>query len=88
MVNRNQALVLHRRTRMASPALLHCREIELAVEQDGRHVTLSRYVELYGDKDSAWCSVQHHRIPLASMIRWMISHGERTAGVPDEPPAA
>lgn len=78
MASRDQVLVLHRRTRMASPALLHCREIELSVEEDGRHVTLSRYVELYGDEDGARYSVQHHRIPLASMLRWMISHGERT----------
>jgi hypothetical protein len=78
MMSDQQALVLHRRTRMTSPVSLHCREIELSVGEDGRHVTLSRYVELYGDESSAWCSVQHHRVPLASMIRWMISHGERT----------
>ena len=78
MTSRNQALVLHRRTRMTNPAALHCREIELSVAEDGCHVTLSRYIELYSDEANGWCSVRHHRIPLASMIRWMISHGERT----------
>ena len=75
MTNRTDALVLHRRTRIPTPASLHSREIELRLTDDGRHVTLSRYVELYSDQHTAWCSVRHHHVPLTSMIRWMISHG-------------
>lgn len=80
MTSEKQALVLHRRTRKTSPVSLHCREIELSLDTDGRHLVLSRYLELYGDEHSAWSAAEHHRIPLASLIRWMISHGERAAG--------
>lgn len=80
MKSENQALVLHRRTRKTSPASLHCREIELSLDGDGRYLVLSRYLELYGEEHGAWSAVQHHRIPLASFIRWMISHGTRAAG--------
>ena len=76
MMNRNDALVLHRRTRAPNQVSVHCREIELRLADDGRHVMLSRYVELYSDECAAWCSVRHHRIPLTSMIRWIISNGE------------
>lgn len=76
MTNKNDALVLHRRTRAPNQASLHCREIELCLADDGRHVMLSRYVELYSDEHAAWCSVRHHRIPLTRMIRWIISNGE------------
>ncbi len=55
---------------------MHCREIELRLADDGSHVMLSRYIELYGNEQAAWCSVRHHRIPLTRMIRWIISHGE------------
>ena len=76
MMNRNDALVLHRRTRAPNQASLHCREIELRLADDGRHVMLSRYVELYGDEHTVWCSARHHRVPLTRMIRWLISNGE------------
>lgn len=77
MTNKNDALVLHRRTRTPNPTSLHSREIELRLTDDGRHITLSRHVELYGDEHTAWCRVRHHRVPLTSMIRWMISNGEQ-----------
>ncbi|MCI8209424.1 hypothetical protein AUC61_07745 [Pseudomonas sp. S25] len=80
MTNKTEALVLHRRTRNPNPASLHSREIELRVADDGRHVLLSRYVELFSQDDAAWCTVRHHRVPLASMIRWMISHGVEGEG--------
>lgn len=76
MPDRRAALVLHRRTRTPNPASLHCREIELSLADDGRHITLSRYVEVFSHQDTAWCTAHHHRVPVKSMIRWMISHGE------------
>lgn len=42
-------LVLHRVTRRPTPATLYNRETELRLTDDGRYVTLSRYVERYGD---------------------------------------
>jgi hypothetical protein len=75
MTNRTEALVLHRRTRNPNPASLHSREIELRLTEDGRHVTLSRYVELYGDENNTWCTARHHSVPLKNMIRWIISNG-------------
>ena len=41
-----------------------------------RRVAMSRYVELYGDEHTVWCSARHHRVPLTRMIRWLISNGE------------
>ena len=38
-------------------------------------MTLSRYVERYGDPDTDGSGVPHHRVPVARMIRWMISQG-------------
>ncbi len=69
-------MVLHRRTRAPDRTSLHCREIELSLTDDGQHVMLSRYIELYGDEHTAWCSIRHHRVPLTRMIRWMINNGE------------
>jgi hypothetical protein len=80
MTSRNHSLVLHRRVRTPSQDSLHCREIELRLADDGRHLLLSRYVELYGDEQAAWCLVRHHRIPLNRMIRWMIGQGELVNG--------
>lgn len=77
MTNSDDVLVLHRRTRTPCPASLHCREIELRLADDGQHIVLNRYVELYRDEHTAWCSVQQHCVPLASLIRWMVSTGER-----------
>jgi len=68
-------LVLHRRMRAPDPASLHCREIELRLDEDGRHLVLSRYTELYREERTAWCSISHHHIPLVSVIRWMIENG-------------
>ncbi|WP_426140995.1 hypothetical protein [Pseudomonas sp. DWP3-1-2] len=48
----------------------------MSLTDDGQHVMLSRYIELYGDEHTAWCSIRHHRVPLTRMIRWMINNGE------------
>lgn len=79
MTNNTNALVLYRRTREPSPTVLHCREIELCLDEDGRHVLLSRFVERYGDEDDAWASTTHHRVPLTQLMRWIISHGKEAA---------
>ncbi|UZE21874.1 hypothetical protein LOY67_17665 [Pseudomonas sp. B21-056] len=76
----NDALVLHRRMRTCDQGALHCREMELRLAEDGQHVLLSRYVERYSQEQGSWCAIQHHRVPLASMIRWMIDQGERVRG--------
>lgn len=73
----NAALVLHRRVKALSEQALHCREVELRLAEDGRHVLLSRYVELYRHEHISWCSIQHHQVPLVSIIRWMVDNGER-----------
>jgi hypothetical protein len=76
MLNSGAVLVVHRRTRILDPASLHCREIDLRLGDDGRHVTLSRYVEFYSNEHTAWRIVRHHRVALKSMMRWMIANGE------------
>ncbi|MBD0703980.1 MULTISPECIES: hypothetical protein [unclassified Pseudomonas] len=73
----NPVLVLHRRVKTLDQGILHCREIELQLTEDGRHLLLSRYLELYGHDQADACDIQNYRVPLASMIRWMVSHGER-----------
>ncbi|WP_454864877.1 hypothetical protein [Pseudomonas rhizophila] len=73
----NPVLVLHRRVKNLEQGILHCREIELQLTEDGRHLLLSRYLELYGHDQADACDIQNYRVPLASMIRWMVSHGER-----------
>lgn len=81
MTNKAQALMLHRVIHRPTAATLHSREIELSLSDDGRYVTLSRYVERYGNPETAWSGVRHHRVSVARMIRWMISHGIAGAGV-------
>lgn len=73
----DQALTLHRRMRTVAPDALHCREVELRLAEDGSHVVLSRYVELYRHEQGSRQAVQHHRVSLANMIRWMVDHGEQ-----------
>jgi hypothetical protein len=73
----SQALVLHRRVKTLDQGTLHCREMELRLAEDGRHVLFSRYVEWYDPQQVGQCATQHYRVPLASMIRWMINNGER-----------
>ncbi|MCL6701438.1 hypothetical protein [Pseudomonas sp. T1.Ur] len=73
----SQALVLHRRVKSLDQGTLHCREMELRLAEDGRHVLLSRYVEWYDPQEVGQSAAQHYRVPLASMIRWMINNGER-----------
>lgn len=72
----NQALVLHRRVRTPAPDTLHCREVELRLAEDGSHVVLSRYIELYRHEQGSRQAIHHHRVALADMIRWMVDHGE------------
>ena len=73
----HEVLVLHRRVKTLDRGVLHCRELELRLAEDGRHVLLSRYLELYSQEHAGECTVEHYRVPLASMIRWMVNHAER-----------
>jgi hypothetical protein len=75
MTTSAQALVLHRLICRPTAATLHSREIELRLTDDGRYVTLSRYVERYGNLHTDWCAVRHHHVAVPRMIRWMISCG-------------
>ncbi|MBV4551372.1 hypothetical protein HU742_009525 [Pseudomonas sp. SWRI102] len=72
----SEALVLHRRVKNLGQGALHCHEVELRLAEDGRHVLLSRYVERYRHDQAGLNAVQHYRVPVASVIRWMINHGE------------
>ncbi|SCW72603.1 hypothetical protein [Pseudomonas sp. NFACC05-1] len=76
----SEVLVLHRRMRTLDPDVLHCREVELRLAEDGRHVLLNRYVELYRHEHVSWCAIQQHRVPLARMVRWMVDNGELVMG--------
>ena len=76
MSARTQNLVLYRRMRTPCATSLHCREMELSLAEDGRHLVLNRYTELYGDAGNSWCSVAQHRVGLAAMVRWMLDHGD------------
>ncbi|WP_053146823.1 hypothetical protein [Pseudomonas sp. P97.38] len=71
------ALVLHRRMRTLEQGALHCREVELHLAEDGRHVVLSRYVERFSQDNVGWCAVHQHRVALVDMVRWMVENGER-----------
>ncbi|WP_058546797.1 hypothetical protein [Pseudomonas fluorescens] len=73
----NATLVLQRRIKQIGQDALHCRELELRLTEDGRHVLLSRYLELYCHEKASECSVRHYRVPLASMIRWMVDNAEQ-----------
>ncbi|WP_413791689.1 MULTISPECIES: hypothetical protein [unclassified Pseudomonas] len=75
----NQALVLHRRIKHLGRETLQCREVELRLTEDGQHVLLSRYVELYRHEKAGECTVRHYRVPLAGMIRWMVDHAEEAS---------
>lgn len=72
MTSRAQALVLRRKIRRPTAATLHSREIELGLSDDGRYVTLSRYVERYGDPETEWSGFRHHRVLVRRLIRWII----------------
>lgn len=69
----HDTLTLHRRIRTPDSGSLHCREIDLRVDADGRHLLLNRYTELYCDDRSTWGVSRQHRIPLASLLRWAAS---------------
>ena len=73
----HDVLVLHRRVKVLDRGMLHCRELELRLAEDGRHVLLSRYLELYSQAHVGECAIHHYRVPLASMIRWMVNNGEQ-----------
>lgn len=83
-MNNPQTLVLHRRTRSLGQASLHCRELELSLCDDGRHIMLSRYVELFSNEDSSWSEVRHHRVPLTRMVRWLIDNGDEPEALANE----
>ena len=82
-MNNDDVLLLHRRIRTPDQASLHCRELELRLDADGRHLVLSRYTELYCEDQSIWGATRDHKVPLVSLLRWMISqgHGPETAVV-------
>jgi len=73
----NDTLVLRRHTKMLDQGGLQCREVELRLAEDGHHVLLSRYVERYRHEQGGECVIQHHRVSMANLIRWMMEHGER-----------
>ena len=72
-MNDHDTLVLHRRIRTPDEASLHCRELDLRLDADGRHLLLNRYTELYRDDRSTWGVRRQHRIPLTSLLRWAAS---------------
>lgn len=78
-------LVLHRRIRTPDLASLHCRELELRLADDGRHLVLSRYTELYCEDRSIWGTTRDHKVPLVSLIRWVISQGNMSKSVDQGP---
>lgn len=79
-------LVLHRRIRTPDMTTLHCRELQLRLDADGRHLVLSRYVELYGEDQSIWGATRDHKVSVVSLLRWMTSQGyEPEAAVADNP---
>ncbi|MGE8500583.1 MAG: hypothetical protein ACN6O6_24040 [Pseudomonas sp.] len=69
-------LTLHRRLRTPDQASLHCRELDLRLTDDGQHLVLCRYVELYRDDRFTWGTTHHHRVPLLNVVRWMVRQGE------------
>lgn len=68
----NNLLVLHRRLRAPDGQSLHCRELDLRLDEDGRHLVLSRYTELFSDDQSIWGASHEHKVPLVNLLRWMI----------------
>ncbi|WP_070887371.1 hypothetical protein [Pseudomonas argentinensis] len=66
-------LVLHRRIRTPDMTTLHCRELELRLDTDGRHLVLSRYTELYCENQSIWGATRDHKVSLVSLLRWMVN---------------
>lgn len=73
----NDALILRRRLKRLGQGAVQCREVELRLAEDGRHVLLSRYVERYRPDQDKGCASRHHRVSLARLIRWMTEHGEQ-----------
>lgn len=71
----DERMILHRRMRAPDAQSLHLREFELRLADDGCHLTLCRYAELYSHDQFKWGAITHHRVPLVSVIRWMIDNG-------------
>ncbi|KJH81890.1 hypothetical protein [Stutzerimonas stutzeri] len=67
---------LHRRLRAPDSNSLHYREFELNLTNDKRHLILSRYTEFYCRERPGWDLVHHHQVPVASLIRWIISNSD------------
>jgi hypothetical protein len=72
-----ELLVLHHVHVKACGQALYCSDTELRLTDDGDHVVLSHYVELYRADEAGWRSVDHHRVPLSSLLGWLMEHGER-----------
>ncbi|MBD0686010.1 MULTISPECIES: hypothetical protein [unclassified Pseudomonas] len=73
----NDALILRRSMKALSQGGLQCREVELRLAEDGRHVVLSRYIERYRHEQNGECVIQHHQVSMTHLIRWMMAQGER-----------
>ncbi|KAB0549913.1 hypothetical protein F7R01_01480 [Pseudomonas argentinensis] len=77
-MNAEEVLVLHRRIRTPDLATLHCRELELRLDADGRYLVLSRYAELYSEDRCVWGSSRDHRVSLVRLLRWVVSQENRS----------
>lgn len=79
-------LLLHRRIRTPDMTTLHCRELQLRLDADGRHLVLSRYTELYGEDQSIWGATRDHKVSLVSLLRWMVSQQNGARSAPADRP--
>jgi len=75
MSRTDDALLLYQRIRNPDPLSLHCREVDVRLSEDRRHLVLSRYVELYSGESTQWEMVSQHQVRLTDLLRWVTLHG-------------
>lgn len=71
-----EVLVLHHARIRPCSHTMYCSDTELHLSEDGHHVLLSRYAELYSHGQVRWRRVCQHRVPLVRLLRWMLENGE------------
>ncbi|RRV19977.1 hypothetical protein EGJ23_23040 [Pseudomonas sp. o96-267] len=75
MSRTEDSLLLYQRIRNPDSLSLHCREMDVRLSDDQRHLILSRYIELYNGESTQWEIASQHQVRLTDLLRWITLHG-------------
>ncbi|MNF49464.1 hypothetical protein D3C84_307360 [compost metagenome] len=78
MPRNTRPLVLEQRQVKRTHTHLHGSETSLQLSDDKRELILKRYIEVSSPESVQWVE-RSHRVPVATLMRWIIAHGEEQA---------